>query len=224
MPSAESSSQARTGKIFERTVHAAAIATSDHETDKAQRDLRDSLRNPPTPTNDVAAGIVAWVVSTFYLVITFLEAIFKEHQDRFTELEGDITALRDRQTTVPSTTFKPSTSAATRTPRKPRSCATCHAHGHITSECRTANPAATRKRIASNRRKEKATSQPLPPYLYYPTTVVPPPSSFGAHHQAATTPVDFAGLAADAQEFRRRHQQSIRDKRRARRSVNPTAS
>src|SRR6266545_7119900 len=221
MSSAESSSQVRRG-IFEPTVHAAAIATSDHETDKAQCDLRDSLQNPPQPTNEFAAGIVAWAVSTFYLVITFLEAIFKEHQDRFTELEGDITALQDHQTTVPSTTSKPSTSAATRTPRKPRSCTTCHAHGHITSECRTANPAATRKQIASNRRKEKATSQPLPPYLYYPTTVIPPPSSAGPHHLAAATPVDFANFAADAQEFRRRHQQLIRDKRRARRSINPT--
>ena len=201
MSSVESSSQVRRGKIFEPTVHAAAIATSDHETDKAQRDLRDSLRNAPQPTNEVAAGIVAWAVSTFYLVITFLEAIFKEYQDRFTELEGDITVLQDRQTTVPSTTPKPSTSAATRTPRKPRSCTTCHAHGHITSECRTANPAATRKQIASNRRKEKAMGQPLPPYLYYPTTVIPPPSSAGPHHPAAVTPVDFANLAANAQEF-----------------------
>jgi len=222
--SVESSSQVRRGKIFKPTVHAAAIATSDHETDRAQRELRDSLRNAPTPSNDVAAGIVAWAVSTFYLVITFLEAIFKEYQDRFTELEEDVTALRDRQTTAPTTTPKPSTSAAARTPRKPRSCATCHAHRHITSECRTANPAATRKRIASNRRKEKSTGQPLPPYLYYPTTVVPPPSSPGFHHQAATTPVDFAGLAADAQEFRRRHQQSIRDKRQACRSAAPTTS
>src|SRR6266540_3179349 len=201
MSSVESSSQVRTGKIFEHTAFAAAIATSDHDTDKAQCDLRDSLRNPPQPTNEVAAGIVAWAVSTFYLVITFLEAIFKEHQDRFTELEGDITALQDRQTTVPSTTSKPSTSAATWTPRKPHSCAMCHAHGHITSECRTANPTATRKRIASNRRKEKATGQPLPPYLYHPTTVIPPPLSAGLHHPAATTPVDFANLTADTQEF-----------------------
>src|SRR6266545_8268641 len=166
MSSVESSSQVRRGKIFEPTVHAAAIATSDHETDKAQCDLRDSLRNPPQPTNEVAAGIVAWAVSTFYLVITFLEAIFKEYQDRFTELEGDITVLQDRQTTVPSTTPKPSTSAATRTPCKPRSCATCHARGHITSECRTTNPAATRKRIASNRRRSEEHTSELQSLAY----------------------------------------------------------
>jgi hypothetical protein len=104
-------------------------------------------------------------------------------------------------------------------------CKTCHGRGHEALECKTADPTAMRKRVASNRRKEKATGKSLPDYLYRPPPPMPaPPWQVNAYHTAAPDPQAYAAIAADAHELRRRHQQSVRDKRRARRSAKPTTS
>jgi hypothetical protein len=197
---------------------AAAIAASDTPIDQAQHKLRTELRNPQIADKS-APGVVAWVVSVFYLLIAYLEAIFKDHEDHFHNIETDIEQLQSK---IPSSQSFSSAAAAMAPipPTKSKRCTTCHARGHAAPECRTADPAAMRKRVAWNRKKEKETGQPLPSYLYYPTPPFPPPPT-GIH---PTSPEAYTAFAADAQELRRRRQQSIRDKRRARRSAQPTTS
>jgi hypothetical protein len=99
-------------------------------------------------------------------------------------------------------------------------CETCHAIGHDKSKCRTTDPAAMRKRVALNRRKQKeARKTPL----YFPATV-PAPSYTAFAPPAAMDPRAYAALAADAHELHRRRQQSTQDKRRVRRSAASTSS
>lgn len=99
-------------------------------------------------------------------------------------------------------------------------CKTCHAQGHDKLKCRSTNPAATRKRVALNQRRKKEAR--CPPPVSYPLAA--PTSSFATFAPPLTAPDPraFAALAADAQELRRRQQQSNRDKRRAHRSAVPT--
>ena len=99
-------------------------------------------------------------------------------------------------------------------------CEMCHALRHDKSKCRTADPAAMRKRVALNRRRQKEARKP--PFYFPPT--VPTPSYATLASPTAMDPRAYAALAADAHELHRRRQQSTQDKRRVRRSAAPTSS
>jgi hypothetical protein len=154
------------------------------------------------------------------MLIALLEAMFKDHEDHFHNIEIDIEQLQSKLPT--SQPFSSAAAAMAPIPStKTKRCATCHARGHTAPECRTADPTAMKKRVAWNRKQEKA-GKKVPAYLYYPTPPVPPPPA-GIHYPTAASPEAYAAYAADAQELRRRRQQSLRDKRRARRTQ-PTTS
>jgi hypothetical protein len=138
------------------------------------------------------------------------------------EDDEEETAKVSAASTAPPTTTIPRSTHSTHAKR----CQKCHARGHDISDCRTADPAAMRRRVASNSRLAKqacaerstmpSTSTPAPslfpyqpPYPSYP--VIPPP-------------VNFANLVADATELRRRAAQSTRDRRINRRRQPSTTS
>ena len=78
-------------------------------------------------------------------------------------------------------------------------------------ECKTSNPGAMRKRVARNSRiaKEVRASSTTSPIQ------APAPPPFYYHHptpHVAPVPMNYAALAADATELRRRATQSARDK------------
>ncbi len=189
------------------------VARDDSPIDQAQIKLRKALRDPLQTDTTAGDSIVAWVVSVFYLLISLLEALMKDAGDRSYNIEVDVEELQSKTTTSPVHNHPD--------PRKRKiRCDKCHASNHIAEYCRTTNPAAMRKRIATNQKKKKsaravaaaATALPPfpsmpPPFPYYSNTFVPP------------DPQAIHTFMVDAQELRRRRQQSTRDKRRVRRSA-----
>src|SRR6266545_2727110 len=99
-------------------------------------------------------------------------------------------------------------------------CDKCHTSNHIAEYCRTTNPAAMRKRIATNQKKKKsaraiaATATALPPF-----PSMPPPFPYYSNTFVPPDPQAIHTFMVDAQELHRRHQQSTHDKRRVRRSA-----
>jgi hypothetical protein len=182
------------------------------------------INNRPNVPNQLQ-GIVTWLVNIITAIIAMIEQIGRANDARITELEevtdshastldANTTARADAATSeVPATTMWQRSTTTSR--RLPSRCNLCHARGHDSSECKTSNPAAMRKRVARNSRIAKearastATTRipvPAPPpfyYQHYPPHVAPPP-------------MNYAALAADATELRRRAAQSARDKRRKR--------
>jgi hypothetical protein len=138
------------------------------------------------------------------------------------------TRIDDLEKRIPITSIFPdnpnprstmrNTQSATPHPSK-RRCAECHARGHMDTECRTKDTAVMRKRVASNQKRKKAArsapSVPLP----FPTPSFSHPAFYG--YQPTPNPQALMAMATDAEELRRRRQQSNRDKR-ARRSAIPT--
>ena len=179
---------------------------------------------PPVPTQ--LNAIISWLINIITAIITMIEQIGRANDERLTELEqvtdAHATEL-DRHTTVSAVTTEPATSQwskrdTTTTSRLSARCKQCHARGHDATQCRTTNPSAMRKRVARNNRIAKearasiASSHipvPAPPPFYYHQ----PPS------HVAPVPMNYAALAADATELRRRNAQSARDKRRKRTST-----
>jgi hypothetical protein len=168
--------------------------------------------------------IVAWLINIISAIISMIEQIGQANDARLTELEevtdSHATTLDDAATTRAATAGAPATTIwqerdTTTSRRLPSRCNLCHARGHTSTECKTTNPGAMRKRVARNSRiaREARTSTatsripvPAPPPFYY--------------HQplphVAPTPMNYAALTADATELRRRAAQSARDKRRRR--------
>ena len=113
----------------------------------------------------------------------------------------------------PSTTPQQSTQSTW-----PKRCQKCHARGHNVGVCRTANPAAMRRRVASNSRlaKEARTNRAAPTIPAQAPSYIPFQSPF-LSPPATPVPVNFANLVADATELRQRAAQSSRDRRMNRR-------
>ena len=110
---------------------------------------------------------------------------------------------------------------ATSTQRQAR-CTQCHARGHTANLCRTSNPADMRKRVARNSRiaKQARASRSMSSI----PTPAPSPRLYTAPHSPVDPfPMNFASLAADATELRRRTAQSARDKRIRRRAQTSTS-
>ena len=184
------------------------------------------INNRPQIPNNLQA-FVSWLINIISAILSMIEQIGQANDARLTELEevtdSHATALEQSTTTTTAATAAATSlwqQRDTTTSRRLLSrCNQCHARGHTSTECKTSNPSAMRKRVARNSRIAKearassATSHiqaPAPPPFYY-------------HHPSphvAPVPMNYAALTADATELRRRAAQSARDKRRKR----PTTS
>jgi hypothetical protein len=180
---------------------------------------------PPIPNS--LQAVISWLINILSAIINMIEQIGQANDVRLTELEevtdSHATTLEQSIATATAATAAPTTQwqqrDTTTSRRLPSRCNQCHARGHSSTECKTSNPGAMRKRVARNSRIAKearassATShipaQAPPPFYYHH----PPP-------HVAPVPMNYAALTADATELRRRAAQSARDKRRKR----PTTS
>jgi hypothetical protein len=181
--------------------------------------LREELATPSLQSESRETRlIITWVVNLITLFLTFFESVIKEIIDRIADLEDDDTS---KVSALRSSTPPVTTSVATTIPSS-RRCTKCHARGHTDASCRTTDPAAMRKRVALNQKRKKnartaaaaATAMP-PPSL----PSIPTPAPFYGQYPVQTSPQVVATFMADAEELRRRRQQSNRDKRRVRRSA-----
>ena len=188
--------------------------------------VHDMINNRPQIPKHLEV-LVSWLINIISAIMTMIEQIGQANDTRLTELEevtdSHATTLEDHSTAraataVPATTLGEQRDTTT-SRRLSSRCNSCHARGHASSECKTTNPSAMRKRVARNSRIAKearasiATSRipvQAPPPFYYHQPLPP----------VAPAPMNYAALAADATELRRRAAQSARDKRRKR----PTTS
>ena len=185
--------------------------------------VHDMIKNRPQTPNNLQA-FVSWLINIINAIITMIEQIGRANDVRLTELEevtdSHATTLEQSVANASAATAAPATTQwqqrdTTTSRRLPSRCNLCHARGHASTECKTTNPGAMRKRVARNNRIAKearassATShiqaQAPPPFYYHQ----PSP-------HVAPIPMNYAALAADATELRRRAAQSARDKRRKR--------
>ena len=175
-----------------------------------------------------------WVHNLITLLFNYAAHYFGTHKDHLQALEARIRILEARPvvpqvaaqpTPLPQQPQHPSTSTS-----KTR-CQRCHVIGHSTTECRTKDPIATKKRVANNQKikkeleRQRSLPNPVYPRYYGPTRfdinlddyfgdhVVQPPPPPPLKRQGMTTR-SMTALVADASEFRRRKTQSVRDKRR----------
>jgi cell division septum initiation protein DivIVA len=181
------------------------------------------INNRPQIPNNLQA-FVSWLIAIINAILAMIEQIGQANDARLTELEevtdSHATTLEQSVANATAATAAPATTQwqqrdTTTSRRLPSRCNLCHARGHASLECKTTNPGAMRKRVARNSRiaKEARTSsatshiqvQAPPPFYYHQ----PPP-------HVAPVPMNYAALAADATELRRRAAQSARDKRRKR--------
>jgi len=191
-------------------------ALFEQEVAHHQYEIHEKLNEPWTAATAETggAGSVFWVIEILSLFLNLVNSVTGFFRARIAALEEDIdsTTPSEAPNADARTNQRPSVP-----PSKPRRCAKCHARGHAENDCKTANPAETRRRVAANQRRRRDMRFFNPPL----STALPPPLPY--HYQQPTTAfaqpqVNLAALAADASELRRRQTQSARDKRRARHS------
>ena len=184
---------------------------------KEQREgFENSLRLAPNFASLVE--LKNWVVRALRVLGTIAFDAIELLTDRASYTDGRI--LRLEEIAGKEASHPPASAAApqppTQQPSKPRArtrCQRCHALGHDTTDCRTKDPVATKKRVAKNARVRKAANDsrstlPQPTFPFsYPFTPYTPPLPAPAHSS-------IQALFADATEMRRRTAQSARDKRR----------
>jgi cell division septum initiation protein DivIVA len=184
------------------------------------------INNRPQTPNNLQA-FVSWLITVINAILAMIEQIGQANDARLTELEevtdSHATTLEQSVANATAATAAPATTQwqqrdTTTSRRLPSRCNLCHACGHTSTDCKTTNPGAMRKRVARNSRIAKEARAPIT------TSHIPvqaPPSFF--YHQpsphVAPVPMNYAALAADATELRRRAAQSARDKRRKRPST-----
>ena len=191
--------------------------------------VRVMINNKPAVPNNLQA-LVSWLINIISAIISMIEQIGQANDTRLTELEevtdSHASVLDDNATTRAATAGAPATTIwqqrdTTTSRRLPSRCNLCHARGHASTECKTTNPGAMRKRVARNSRIAKEARASASIATSHISAQAPPPFYY---HQplphVAPTPMNYAALAADATELRRRAVQSARDKRRKR----PTTS
>jgi len=187
--------------------------------------VASALKNGPQLPGEVPRVItilVNWVTLIVNALLAYVTNVMGTNTDQIHNLQDRLDAIEqqdaDNESSPAPTTPHPPVQPSCGPVRASR-CQRCHATGHDTTNCRTRDPVATKKRIANNQKIKKAANIPIPPspypgfvqphsYFYQP----PPPSSYPA----------IAALAVDAQELRRRKAQSTRDKRR--KAAVPSAS
>jgi len=167
------------------------------------------LAQPRVSPNSSSAPVIAWANLAFRSIHQALTDLVPMLAGRLNDLEASPPSRQPTDTTT-SGGATPGASTSTSKPagRLPR-CKKCHARGHDADSCRTTNPAAMRKRVAQNSRTARAVqaAHALVPSAPALQRVV------GTAYTAAPIPMEFAAIAADATELRRRAAQSRRDKR-----------
>lgn len=168
----------------------------------ASEGLKNALNEPPRPER--FALIVEWVLTIASYLRLLIAITFSRMNDTFIDLIARIDAL-EAQSLPSESTPHPEASNIAKGWRHVR-CSKCHARGHDSTVCRSQNPEAVKRRIASNRKanKRKPPSIPInqyPPYAPAPHMYPPPTTNWSA-------------FMTDANELRRRKTQSNRDKRR----------
>jgi len=167
------------------------------------------LAQPRVSPNSSSAPVIAWSNHAFRSIHQALSDLVPMLAGRLNDLEATPPSRQPTGTTT-SGGATPGASTSTSKPagRLPR-CKKCHARGHEADSCRTTNPAAMRKRVAQNSRTARA--------VQAAHALVPSAPAFqrvaGTAFTAAPIPMEFAAIAADATELRRRSAQSRRDKR-----------
>jgi len=178
--------------------------------------------NPPTVIVTLIGWITAIITSLLNFVSQFLGVISDDVAglaDRVSELEENVPhAAPAAQPTPPTQTSQQPPRPSTRT-----RCKRCHALGHDTTECRSRDPVAVKKRVSNNQKARKRQQEAT----HLPASSAPYPLSFDPLryiHQPIppTTTHALLAQAADAKELRRRKVQSMRDKRR--KGVVPSAA
>jgi len=207
-----------------------STTTSSHDfIDDALERVTDMVDEAPEFKN--IQKFLEWFASLITVLTVAINSIALNIHRRLTAVERSSSSIASSTATVTTTPTAPSVTAtqgstqrdtAAAAQRQAR-CTQCHARGHTAALCRTSNPAAMRKRVARNSRiaKEARTYRNMstipapapPPYLQPATTSTP----------VATLPMNYASLAADATELRRRAAQSARDKRLRRRAQTTTS-
>ena len=181
------------------------------------------LNNPPKVQPHLTA-FLNWIIQVGFALIGLIATLTKPIMDQQEEFAESARLASVRSIPISSAAATAGTTNNQRgSTASPKRCNRCHARGHTVEDCKTTNPSAMRKRVARNNRIAKearrAPAQPPPS--------VPPPYPWLPHHYPSpypsTTPTyHMASLATDAAELRRRSTQSARDKRRHRRSSQPS--
>lgn len=166
------------------------------------------INNRPQFPNNLQA-LVSWLINIISAIMAMIEQIGLANDARLTELEevtdSHATSLEQQSTatttaaTVAATTLWQQRDTTT-SRQRPSRCNQCHARGHSSTECKTSNPGAMRKRVARNSRiaREARASSATSPIQ----AQAPPPFYY---HQpsphVAPVPMNYAALAADATEL-----------------------
>jgi len=180
------------------------------------------LNNPPKVQPHLTV-LLNWIIQLGFALMGLIASLTKPIMDQQEEFAKSAQLASVR--TIP-TLLAAATAGTTNTQRgstaSPKRCNRCHARGHTVDDCKTTNPSAMRKRVAHNNRIAKEARR-LPAQ---PPPSVPPPFPWLPHHYPlpypSTAPYHMASSTTDAAELRRRSTQSARDKRRHRRSSQPS--
>jgi len=198
------------------------ISTTQAEIIEHSEPIQTLLNNPPKVRPPFTA-LLNWIVQLGFALVGLVANLTQPIMDQQEELAES--ARLAKVSSMPTSSVA-ATAGHSRTTRRtnasPKRCNRCHARSH-TDDCKTTNPSAMRKRVARNNRIAKEVrrlpAQPPPsvhpPFPWLPHHYPPPyPSTAPTYHMAS--------LATDAAELRRRSTQSARDKRRHRRSSQPS--
>ena len=186
----------------------------DRTIDSAHESVNKVLEDPPQVSKPLEA-LLKWIFTLAYAIIAMIDNLARHLGRRINDIELQL-AIPDRTSSakVPTSTTSPVTPVpSTSTPaNRSKRCTKCHACGHDITDCRTTNPSAMRKRVATNSRLVKqARSQRS---MLTTSATIPPPVPFQQPYQfVAPPPMAYASLVADSTELRRRAAQSTRDRR-----------
>ena len=172
--------------------------------------INDLMDNLPGNAN-VSEAFFSWLVKVLILLLQFIQTITLDYGHRLVAIERKLSTTTISTTAPASTTDAAAATTSKTTARCSKRCKKCHAHGHNADNCRTANPAAMCKRVASNSRlarevRANNASTTIPAYM-------PPFQPYPPYPAPTTSIPHYANLVADVTELRRRAAQSAQDKR-----------
>jgi hypothetical protein len=153
--------------------------------------------------------LICWHLKNVYGVLAALITNSRNVERKLAEVDAAIVRMEAIANAKPATAAHATVAtdsvpppAAPAAPRARVRCTTCTAKGHTASECKTKDIQAVKKRVKINKRHVNNTPAKIT------TTYTPAPG------QPASAPPSL-DVIADALEYRRRQQQSRRDKARA---------